>query len=621
MSGPAHRHPVPPRTTLDRTLRRGARRGSGTEGAYYRLAYGPGEPRTVRDELAAVVAGSERSPASLLRLAHFTDFQIADVQSPGRFEFLDSLWGRPGAGLFVPATRPQEALAVHAVAAMVETVNRVPTGAETGAPLSLCLSTGDNIDNAQLNELRMFLALLGGGTVRPNSGGPSYEGVQAADWDYDFYWRPDPVPDQFKTRWGFPAQPGLLAEAVQPLSSPGLAVPWLSCFGNHDGLVLGTSVPTPGYEAVLSGGRKPVEAPAGVDPLEVAETFLGHPEVLLEGRSLPVAADPGRVTVGRRAFVSAHLAASGFPAGHGFGPSNLAQETAYAVHDVAGPVPLRVILLDTTNLDGHYEGSIGARQLRWLEERLGEVHSRHLDAGGRWITTGASDRLVMLASHHGLATMINDRQDPAGPEDDHPRITAGRVEALLHRFPNVVLWVNGHRHVNDVEPRPDPAGLTGGFWEVSTAAIADWPCQARLVELVADGGGGLTVLCTMLDADVPVDPDEAAGVSRLASLHRELAANDPYGGMAWELGGSPADRNVALALRAPFPLELSVPGGCGSRGMWFPWFPAGRGAVSQDDERGAEDAEHSAEPDSPARAVASQEHAEQDGQFSQRCDW
>jgi metallophosphoesterase (TIGR03767 family) len=548
MSGPG----VPPPTTLDRTLRRGARRAAGTEGEYFQLAYGPGEPRTVRDDLAPVLPGSGRAPVSLLRLAHLTDFQIADVQSPGRFEFLESLWGRPGAGLYVPATRPQEALAVHAVAAMVDTVNRIPAGADTGAPLSLCLSTGDNIDNAQLNELQMFLALLGGGTVTPNSGDPAYAGVQG--WEDGLYWHPDPVPDQFKQRWGYPAHPGLLAEAVRPLSSPGLAVPWLSCFGNHDGLVLGTSVPTPGYEVVLSGGRKPVAAPDGVDPLDVAEEFLARPEMLLAGPSVPVAADPGRVTIGRRAFVAAHLATPGLPAGHGFGPANLDQETAYGVHDIAAPVPLRVILLDTTNLDGHYEGSIGARQARWLEDRLTEAHSRHLDTAGRWVTTGASDRLVVLASHHGPATMINDRQDPAGPEDDHPRLTAGAVETLLHRFPNVVLWLNGHRHLNEIEPRPDPAGLTGGFWEVSTAAIADWPCQARLVELVADGSGGLSVLCTMLDADVPADPDKAAGVSRLASLHRELAANSPYRGMVWGLEGSALDRNVALAVRAPFPL-------------------------------------------------------------------
>src|SRR5262249_10691137 len=150
---------------------------------------------------------------------------------------------------------------------------------------------------------------------------------------------------------------------------------WLSCFGNHDGLVLGTAVPTPGYEHVLGGARKPARLPDGTDPVAVAEAFLARPELLLSGKARPVAPDAGLVTVGRRAFVEAHLAAPGSPAGHGFAGWNAEQETAYGVHDIAGAVPLRVILLDTTNLDGFYEGSIRLRQFRWLEERLREVHS------------------------------------------------------------------------------------------------------------------------------------------------------------------------------------------------------------------------------------------------------
>ena len=111
-----------------------------------------------------------------------------------------------------------------------------------------------------------------------------------------------------------------------------------------------------------------------------------------------------------------------------------------------------MVLLDTTNMDGYFQGSIGAVQLRWLEARLSEAHSRHIGPDGRVVTTGAADRLVVLASHHGLDTMTNDRQSPKGLEHDHPRVTAGALEALLHRFGNVVLWLNGHRHRNDVQP-------------------------------------------------------------------------------------------------------------------------------------------------------------------------
>jgi len=539
-------------TTLQRTLQPGPARGRGLDGEYRRLVYGPGEPRLVRDDLAGDGGALSRELVSLLHIGHLTDMQIADVQSPARFEFLERLRGRQGATSYVPACRPQEALVAHAVAAMVETINRLATSPETGATLGLCVSTGDSLDNAQLNELQWFLALLGGGTIVPNSGGPTYQGVQAEDWEPALYWRPDPAPDPFKERFGFPVHPGLLAEAGRAFRSPGLAMPWLSCFGNHDGLVLGTAVPTPSYEQVLLGARKPIDLPPGVDPLSRVDAFTGAPEQLLSGPARDVVPDPGRRSVGRRHFVEAHLQAGGNPSGHGFGRWNVESETAYGIYDLDGPVPVRVVLLDTTNMDGYFEGSIGARQLRWLEARLTEVHSRHIDNDGGVVTPGGTDRLVVLASHHGLDAMVNDRQGPNGLEQDHPRVTAGALEALLHRFGNVVLWLNGHRHRNDVRPRPDPSGRTGGFWEVSTAAIADWPCQSRLVELVGTSNREISILCTMLDAGVPADPDRAEGSERLAALHRELAANDPFADGRHLAAGKPGDRNIALRLPAPF---------------------------------------------------------------------
>ncbi|HUC14485.1 MAG TPA: TIGR03767 family metallophosphoesterase, partial [Acidimicrobiales bacterium] len=517
-----------------------------------RLVYGPGEPRLVRDDLAGEKRALSRELVSLLHIGHLTDMQIADVQSPARFEFFERLRGRQGAESYVPACRPQEALVAHAVAAMVGTINRLATSPETGAQLGLCISTGDSVDNAQLNELQWFLSLLGGGTLVPNSGGPTYQGVQAAEWGPALYWRPDPGPDPFKDRFGFPVHPGLLAEALGAFRSPGLAMPWLSCFGNHDGLALGTALPTPSYEQVLLGARKPVDLPPRADPLSRVEAFTDEPEQFLSGPARDVVPDPGRRSVGRRDFVEAHLRAGGNPSGHGFGSWNVETETAYGIYDLDGPVPVRIVLLDTTNMDGYFQGSIGAGQVRWLEARLSEVHSRHIGADGGMITTGTADRLVVLASHHGLATMVNDRQSPNGLEQDHPRVTAGAVEALLHRFGNVVLWLNGHRHRNDVQPRPDPSGRTGGFWEVSTAAIADWPCQSRLVELVRTSDKEISVLCTMLDAGVPADPDRAEGSERLAALHRELAANDPFAGGRHLAAGKPGDRNIALRLPAPF---------------------------------------------------------------------
>ena len=135
--------------------------------------------------------------------------------------------------------------------------------------------------------------------------------------------------------------------------------------------------------------------------------------------------------------------------------------------------------------------------------------------------------------------------------------------ALLHRFPNVVLWLNGHTHTNEVRPRRDPDRPGRGFWEVTTCAVVDWPCQTRLVEL-ADSGGQLSITCTMVDHDAPLGPRMPASLSQataaqfspgdLAALHRELAANIPFGGEHPGRTGAVTDRNVELLISPPFPL-------------------------------------------------------------------
>lgn len=556
----AHRHDAAaPATTLERTVTAGEVARAGTELVYRRLAFGAGEPRLVREDLARRSPGSGTGRRSLLVLVQLTDLQLADVQSPARFEFFEALRGQPGVGAFVPAQRPQELLGLHALDAMASSIRAGGISPDTGAPLGLALCTGDNVDNAQLNELTWFLSLLSGGEVNPDSGGPVHEGVQAPGWPADLYWHPEAGADRFKERWGFLDYPGLLDEAARPFRAGGLGLPWLSCFGNHDGLPFGEVVPTAEYRRLVVGSKKPVRLPAGLDPRAREDELFANPERFLAGPWRAVTADPGREIVSRRDFVEAHLRAPGAPAGHGFDDRNVADGTAYGVFDeISG---LRVILLDTTNLNGRSDGSIGARQLAWLEERLAEVHSRApatkgaASAEGAVGETGREDRLVILASHHGLASMTNDREDKDGPEPDQPRATADEVRALIHRFPNVVLWLNGHRHCNEVALRRSPANPEAGFWEVSTVALADWPSQARLVELVVNSDGTLSVLCTMMDHLAHPDPRLDDQGLRLAGIHREVAANVPGAGLASSLSGRLEDRNVELVLRAPFSLR------------------------------------------------------------------
>jgi len=162
-----------PLFTTHRRLGPGAAVRAGAVAPYRALAITAGEPHVLRDELVGRDPSAEPAASArpLLVLAHVTDLQLADVQSPTRFEFLNREWGDPRYAGIVPVQRPQEALTVHAVDATLRTLNGLPGGPATGAPIQLAVTTGDAIDNAQWNEVQTFLALFEGGTVRSRSGG------------------------------------------------------------------------------------------------------------------------------------------------------------------------------------------------------------------------------------------------------------------------------------------------------------------------------------------------------------------------------------------------------------------------------------------------------------------
>ena len=507
MKSPAHAV-----LTSERCLGPGPAIRTGSQSAYRAVAELPREPHIVRTELFA----GDVTPVgeAIACIAHITDLHVTDAQSPARFEFVNRYWQDPRFRELLTMQRPQETLNTHAIAAMVRAINSVAAGPLTGAAPQIAVMTGDGVDNAQRNELTNFLALLGGGGVRPDSGAPGYDGVQRADWPGEIYWKPDGAAeaDVFQGALGFPAHPGLLDAATRPFEVEGLRIPWLVCYGNHEEVCQGVGLVTPALAAAMTGTRKPVGPPPGLDPDRAVETFTDHPEVFMAGESIEVPPDPDRRPISRREFIDAHVKAGG----HGF------TDRSYYAHDTGA---VRLIALDTVCEAGGADGSIDAEQLHWLERSLEEVHSSFRARDGSAVRTGNPDRYVVVMSHHGPDSLSNPRGEQRG----------GELLQLLHRFPNVVLWLNGHTHSNRIVPR-------NGFWEVTTGSIVDWPCQARLVELYRTAGGGVAIGCTMLDHD-------GAG---LAGLHRELAGNVPFRGFDDGSAGGPEDRNAILLLPRPF---------------------------------------------------------------------
>lgn len=532
-------------TTLAATITRG--RGPG----YRRLRHGPGWPTVLRGELAPAGWRSRRPRRALACVVQLSDLHLLDAESPARVEFLDGL-GPP----FSAAFRPQETLTVHVAAAMVARINALGRGPASGRPIDCVVSTGDNIDNQQRNELEWFMRLLDGGIVRARSGDPgTYEGVQALPRD-PRYWHPDgDGPDDYLAA-GYPELPGLLAAAGRPLRAPGLRVRWFSAYGNHDGLVQGVVPAAEAYDVIATGDRKPVglgRVPLGTF---LAESF-GAPERLLarlragELDAVRVTPDPRRRLVDPRTWVRRHLRspAPPGPVGHGYTPDHLEGPRLHYHFPIADGV--RGVVLDT---GGYNSGSIGESQLRWLERTLRSVHSRYRDASGHLVRTTRDDELVVVFSHFDRSNMQFPMTDPARP--DERRVLGDELTELLLRFPNVVAWVNGHTHMHRVQPVARGDG-TGGFWEITTASHVDWPQHARVVELLDNGDGTLSIICTILDHLAPPRlPYHRRDPVALASFSRELAANDRHIDFGQNLGG-PGDLNVACVVPAPFDVSAA----------------------------------------------------------------
>ena len=590
------------RSTLRQTVKPGT--GSG----FVPLVKGAGESYIVeRGGTAKAKKGRRARRRSLAFFAQLTDPQIVDEMSPARVDFVD-----PAGGAVAASLRPHEALGLQTFDAIVRNVNRnrrspVRGAGRRRAKLQFALATGDLADNQQLNETKWFRTVLDGGTVDPFSGrtidasntcaGSSpdevarmnadvaarrYTGLQDYDdWRgappdrYPGFWDPDEAAPTAGPYAAFPRYPGLLERAQAPFDAPGLKVPWYVARGNHDGLIQGNAPASTDLFRSIAVGCLKVFPSAAFDPApyvgQSADQVFANfnnasfiAQLLAGARRVPP--DPDRRIINKAEYRS--LMADGSRNAHGFARTpraelNASNRTAsyYAATLRKG---IRFIGLDTVAEGGGNDGNLDDPQYQWLRRQLRRARRRH--------------QLVIVFGHHTLATLNNATADETAgacqPADEpgcdaDPRVStplhlgtegSATVGGLLAANKNVIAYVAGHSHANAIDFFPGRNGR--GFWQINTASHIDWPQQSRLIEVLDNRDGTLSIFGTMLDSAAPqAAPAPANAITlslrQLASLSRTLAYNDPQKGAtgtpglvtAWE--GSREDRNVELLVRDP----------------------------------------------------------------------
>jgi metallophosphoesterase (TIGR03768 family) len=484
---------------------------------YGKWQHGPGSPIEKRLDLlpAGHAAATTGRTEKLVSFFTISDIHIDDKESPAVTKYLGYQGGSSSgySGVVLYTT--------HVLDTAVQTINAL----HRQSPFDFGLSLGDNANNTQFNELRWFIDVLDGRTITPSSGAH----IGAGEIDYQ-----------------------------RPYQAAGLerTIPWYSAIGNHDQhwsgaglmddrirramvgdgvlemgnlLVNGGNTKSRGFYVGRIDGSTPYGNVVDAGPID---DFATPPKVVADPDRRSLATSSSLTKGWMREFSNT----TSNPRGHGF--SNPADDLAcYAFEPKPGGA-VRVIVLDDNSKavasppPMHCAaGSLDRTRLDWL---VGELEK------------GQRERKLMIIAAHIPVGLRKPDGSPDASFSSASDISESELMTTLHRYPNLILWVAGHRHRNTItaQPSPDPQRPELGFWEVETASLRDFPQQFRRFDIVRNSDGTVSIIAICVDTAV------AAGTPAARSRTYAIAAQQIFGG---PLDGAPSgaiNRELVVAVDA-----------------------------------------------------------------------
>ena len=451
--------------------------------------------------LTSLAPGYAGAPnvARLLNYFSVSDVHITDKESPAQPLYFgwSAAWGAPSND--GSAYSPVILSGPQVLDAAMQTVNAL----HQRTPFDFGIALGDDADNTQYNELRWFIDVMDGKVITPSSG--DHLGADSVDYQRPF------------------RAAGLNAE-----------IPWFQVIGNHDQFWKGSD-----YEDAKTlaahVGTSVMDMSAGSAGINGTGYYVGVVDGSTslglviksgpDGNGPPpqVAADPDRRSLVSSTSCTANWMREFFttatkPVGHGFTETNLDRDFACYSFQPRANLPLKVIVLDdtmkTADSTEFARGCLDKPRLDWLVAELTEGQ--------------LNDKLMVIAAH----IPVNPQQTLAPGSENltlfaaPSLVTDQQVLDIVHGFPNVLLWMSGHRHVNVVTPQPfNTNDLTDqperSFWEVETASLRDFPQHFRTFDIRRNADHTISIVTTNVDPAVsPGSPaansrDYAVGASRI----------------------------------------------------------------------------------------------------------
>lgn len=230
-----------------------------------------------------------------------------------------------------------------------------------------------------------------------------------------------------------------------------------------------------------------------------------------------IAADSNRHSLSAIEWAKEFFNTSSNPKGHGFNKADIEKGFLSYSFEPKSDIPLKVIVLDDTQKDGDPSQDIHGHS--FLDNERYDWLVKELDKGQ------AEGKLMVIAAHVPIG--VNDPSPEVGWEPTCP-ITEAEFIAKLHTYPNLVLWVAGHRHLNTITAlkSPDATRPELGFWEVETSSLREFPQQIRTFEIVRNSNNTVSIFAT--DVDPAVKEGSFAAMSRSYAIGAYKIFNLPF---------------------------------------------------------------------------------------------